>query len=451
MNKKAVCFSLLITCFLLTQGRVETGAAESAGTTLLVSVAYDGSPANGRSFNPSISANGHFVAYASEASNLVAEDTNNYQDIFVYDIKKGVTELVSVSSDGRQGNNFSYEPSISEDGRLVAFTSLADNLVEGITHRDFDVYVHDRETGITQRASIPRDPSWSAGAFRPQITADGRFVSFSSYSSSLVENDQNHLIDVFVYDRLSGVTELAGIPPVVGEFSYYYELFGSGENQITPDGRHVVFTKWVPIGCQYGPCIYLPYGVYVRDRQLGTTEKLVIPHPSGGNYGNLGDATISTDGRYVALLAGEGNSLDTSIFVYDRMDGTAELLNVPETGYAEDKNGTPLITSDGRYVILSSAASNLVPGDTNGKFDVFLIDRMTHNTALISLSKDGSQGNCDSREPSVSANGRVIAFSSCASNLVGGDTNNTADIFVTSRHGNDVVRSWWHFLPLVVR
>jgi Tol biopolymer transport system component len=173
------------------------------GQTNRVSVASDGTQGNGGSYMPSISADGRYAAFKSSASNLVPGDTNGYEDIFVHDRETAQTERVSVASDGTQGNHWSSYLVISADGRYVAFASLASNLVSGDTNNELDIFVHDRETSQTKRVSVASDGAQADGGswYNPSISADGRYVAFGSVASNLVPGDTNGMQDVFVHDR----------------------------------------------------------------------------------------------------------------------------------------------------------------------------------------------------------------------------------------------------------
>jgi hypothetical protein len=169
------------------------------GITERVSVASDGTEGNNQSYAPSISADGRFVAFDSESSNLVPGDTNSFGDTFVHDRETGLTERVSIASDGTEGNSFPEVPSISADGRFVAFYSFATNLVPGDTNRSADIFVHDRETGLTKRVSVASDGTeGNSRSESPSISADGRFVAFFSYATNLVPGDTNNVLDVFI-------------------------------------------------------------------------------------------------------------------------------------------------------------------------------------------------------------------------------------------------------------
>jgi len=173
----------------------------AAGTTELVSAGFGGQPSDGRW--PAISGDGRFVAFSSWASDLVPGDTNGFADVFVRDRATGVTTRVSVDSTGVEGNGPSQFPDITADGRLVAFFSDADNLVAQDTNGVPDVFVHDRVSGLTERASVDSGGNqipfpFAAGA--ASLSPDGRFVGFSSSADNLVLRDQNGVGDVFVRD-----------------------------------------------------------------------------------------------------------------------------------------------------------------------------------------------------------------------------------------------------------
>jgi hypothetical protein len=198
-------------------------ARASAGVTTRVSVASDGTEGNGGSISAAISADGRFVAFHSFADNLVAGDTNGFTDVFVHDRLTDITERVSVASDGTEGNHQSLVPAISADGRFVAFESFADDLVAGDTNGFTDVFVHDRLTGITERVSVASDGTEGNGAsISAAISADGRFVAFQSHADNLVAGDTNGTVDVFVHDRClrelvieEGIERIAGLRETV--------------------------------------------------------------------------------------------------------------------------------------------------------------------------------------------------------------------------------------------
>jgi len=191
-----------------------------AGTTERVSVASDGTQGNEVSGELSsssfVSADGRFVAFHAQASNLVPGDTNGWLDVFVHDRETEETTRISVVSDGTEGNGYSYTPCISGDGRFVAFHSYATALVPGDTNKHYDIFVHDRQTGQTTRVSVTSDGAQGNGfSTKPSTSPDGRFVAFNSNGSNLVPGDTNdNTTDVFVHDR--GVTVTVKSAPISG-------------------------------------------------------------------------------------------------------------------------------------------------------------------------------------------------------------------------------------------
>ncbi|HET9771640.1 MAG TPA: hypothetical protein VFS16_12190, partial [Acidimicrobiia bacterium] len=178
----------------------------------IVSLGLDGGGSDGASFTPAISASGRYVAFASAASSLVKRDTNGSEDVFVYDRKKRTTERVSLSSAGAQAGGASFDPAISADGRFVAFTSAAPDLVPGDDNGQVDVFVRDRQRGETVLASVgPQGARGDGPSVAPAISADGRFVAFESDAGTLVHGDGNHTGDVFVHDLAGGVTRLVSV------------------------------------------------------------------------------------------------------------------------------------------------------------------------------------------------------------------------------------------------
>jgi Tol biopolymer transport system component len=428
------CSMLLLLALTLTPA----GSVRAApGNTTRVSVASDGTQANGGSFTPSISADGRYVAFASIAVNLVSGDTNGVQDIFVHDRQTGQTTRVSVASGGAQANGPSFDPSISADGRYVAFASLATNLVSGDTNNEQDIFVHDRQTGQTTRVSVATGGGQAnLASSDPSISADGRYVAFESLASNLVSGDTNNTGDIFVHDRQTGATTRVSIGPGGTQANR-----GSIAPSISADGRYVAFhsdaTNLVS-GVTNGTT-----HIFVHDRQTGVTTRVSVA--SDGTEGNSVSIkpSISADGRYVAfqsiatnLVSGDTNGTQ-DIFVHDRQTGQTTRVSVASDG-TEGNSGSlaPSISADGRYVAFQSQANNLVSGDTGFITDVFIHDRQTGVTTRVSIAFDGTEANNESFAPSISADGRYMAFESDATNLISGDTNSTRDIFIHDKEDN---------------
>lgn len=410
-------------------------APVSAQVTQQVSVDSAGVQGDGDSYGGSISADGRFVVLVSSASNLALGDTNGTWDVFVHDRQSGSTALVSVNSAGVQGDLASGGISpISPDGRYVAFRSLATNLVPDDTNGNLDVFVHDRENGETTRVSIGPDGrqgnQYSDGA---SLSADGRFVAFYSRASTLVAGDTNVGLDVFVRDRQAGVTSIVSVDSAGVQGNTH-----SWEPSISDDGRFVAFhsdaTNLIP-GDTNGKT-----DIFVHDRQGGVTTRVSVS--SAGVQGDHESvlSSISADGRFVAfqssasnLVSGDTNGWD-DVFVRDRQLSTTTRMSVGWTGMQGNLDSwNPSISGDGLFVAFLSYATNLVPGDTNGWGDAFVHDRRTGITTRESVSSNGGQGNHHSYSGAISADGRFVVFSGRASNIVPGETKDTADAFVHDR------------------
>ncbi|MDO5648693.1 MAG: hypothetical protein Q4G20_12240, partial [Paracoccus sp. (in: a-proteobacteria)] len=416
-----------------------------------VSVSSSGVQGGRGSYYPSISADGRFVTFYSEAGNLVPGDTNWRHDIFVHDRQTGVTERVSVSSSGEQGDWSSFMPSISADGRFVTFWSDATNLVPGDTNWRHDIFVHDRQTGVTERVSVSSSgEQGNRHSYNPSISADGRFVTFRSYATNLVPGDTNERDDVFVHDRQTGVTERVSVSSS-GEQGGEW----SSTPSISADGRFVTFysdaTNLVP-GDTNGR-----HDIFVHDRQTGVTERVSVSSSGEQGDGYSYYPSISADGRFVAFKSDATNLVpgDTNgrgdIFVHDRQTGQTERVSVSSSGEQGNyESSAPSISADGRFVTFRSSATNLVPGDTNRSGDIFVHDRQTGQTERVSVSSSGEQGGGYYGYPSISADGRFVTFYSSTSNLVPGDTNGAMDIFVATNplhpdFGLPTARAPWDF------
>jgi hypothetical protein len=417
----------------------------------------------------SVSSDGRYVAFVSEATDLAANDTNNGGDVFVRDRQTGQTILVSANAAGTgTADAPSRFPAITADGRYVAFTSFASNLVTDdaaiMIHED--VYVRDLRLGITtlvsrNLAGTARGNGTSGFNDHLGISADGRFVVFSSSSTDLVAqvDNNNNSTDVFVRDLQTRTTTLVSINrDGTGTGSS-----GAGGAVITPDGRFVAFMS------QSRDLISMDTGfgrqVFVRDLQTGVTSLATVNKlgTGGGSADTDGrreqDLTISSDGRFVAFVS-EANDLvenDSSgfaqdVFVRDMQQGVTHLVSVNTSGVSSNTapSGQLAMTADGRFVAFVSGADNLVANiDTNLKQDVFVRDLQANTTTLISVNRTGTAGGNGNasgdlissfQRPSISDDGRYVSFTSSANDLTfANDTNGgfhgnlPADVFVRDR------------------
>ncbi|MFB7256915.1 hypothetical protein [Streptomyces nojiriensis] len=417
-----------IVAALLTGGVAHATDAEPkpAGTT----------PIGSSAGSPSISADGRYVAFASPARDLVAGDTNRADDVFVRDRQTGAITRVSVDSAGNQANNVSRNPSISADGRYVAFESFATNLVAGDTNRYRDVFVHDLQTGETTRVSVGSHGEQSdSESSHPSISADGHYVAFDSPASNLVSGDTNDSHDVFVRDRQTGGTTRVSVDSNARQ--------GDGISQlpsISADGRYVAFSSGARTLSLF-PDNNHADDVFVHDRLTGYTDRISVG--PGGEEGNSASrtATVSGDGRFVAfestasnLVAGDtGGPFDTDIFLYDRVTRTTTQVNLGPDGLSDGR--TPgqertTLSADGRYIAFVSGEDKLVTGDTNSSWDVYVRDRVTATTTRVSVADDGSQSDGHSYSPAISADGHHVAFTTGATNLGGDGTGRKFNLYV---------------------
>ncbi len=406
------------------------------GTTELISMASDGTHGNNQSYNEAITPDGRYVAFVSAASNLVPDDTNGKNDVFVHDRHTGITERVSVASDGTQADNWSHDASISADGRYVAFYSYANNLVEGEQTYFSQVYVHDRLNGITERVSVASDGSLAnASSSYTAISADGRYVAFSSSANNLVPNDTNgYYADIFVRDRLNGITERISVASDGTEANHR-----SGLPSISADGQTLAFISDASNLVAGDTNNVLD--IFVHNRNTGITERVSVASDGAEANDWSGGPKISANGQVITFSSAASNLVngDTNnymdAFIHDRTTSTTERVSVKSDGtQADDDSYSGSVSADGRYVAFLSYAHNLDIGNVDWWYsDVFVYDRVTKITELVSLSSDGIQANQDSGAPTISGDGRFVAFESYAVDLVP-DNSGINDVFVRDRN-----------------
>ena len=397
----------------------------AAGTTQRVSVPASEDEGDADSYEVSISGNGRFVAFRSDATNLVPGDTNGRADVFVRDRKKGTTTRVSVNSAGDEGNDDSARASVSQNGRFVAFESLASNLVTGDLNNERDIFVHDRKTGATTRVS-------DSGS-EPSLSASGRFIAFGSDSADLVPNDTNGFRDIFVHDRKTGAMTRVSIDSTGGQANE-----ASFDAYVSGNGRFVAFHSRASNlieGDLNGKT-----DIFVHDRKRGITTRVSVDSEGGECNGSSVIPSLSRNGKLVAFQSDASNLVEgdlngfSDVFVHDRKSGVTSRVSVDSAG-REGSGGSFVghISANGRYVAFGSQASNLVEGDTEGFPDVFLHRLKTGVTTRISVDSAGGETDNGSYNPSISGNGRFVAFESEASDLVTGDENSAFDACVHDR------------------
>jgi len=408
--------------------------------------------ANDASFTPAVSTDGRWVAFSSDASNLVPGDYNHLRDVFLRNTATGDIRRVSVSSKGQQGNGASYNPTISGDGRYVVYDSFASNLVTGDTNQQGDVFLYDRESRTTTRV----DHTSTGGETDAQsgfgvISQDGNVIAYESRADNIVKDVKPASTQIYAVDRAHNTTDL-----VTAAFLGAPAGAGSGAISLSKDGRYVAFSS--------SSTDLVPYDVnqrddiFVRDRATGTTRRASVNSVGGESNGTSAEPSISADGRYVAFESAATNllgidptfqddpksiinpegKLDTGdtnnvpdVFLHDLQTGRTERVSVAATGAEANADSyAASISGDGRYVAFVSIATNLVPGDTNNVREVFVRDLTKNTTVRVAMSDTGVQGNQLSVMPAVSRDGSVVVFASDASNLVLGDNNDDGDIFL---------------------
>ena len=404
----------------------------SAAAQVTSHVSFDASGVlpNQDAYEPEISADGRYVGF-------FWYDALIHSDTFLFDRMTGAIERLSVNSSEVGGNSFSYSPALTPDVRYAAFWSFATNLVPGDTNGPYpigeDVFVRDRVSGTTERVSISSFGAQADDAsYHPAISADGRYVAFTSQATNLVVGDSNDVEDLFVRDRVVGATVRVSVDPSGAQANG-----ASSTSSITADGRYLAFQSTATnlvAGDTNGSM-----DVFVRDLTNGITERMSVDSSGGeGNAGSSG-ADISTDGRYVAFRSSASNLVpgDTNgksdVFIRDRLMGTIERVSVSSTGLeANGDSAAPDLTADGIFVAFQSTATNLVVGDTNGRLDVFVHNRRLGTTLRVSVDSNGVQGNADSIASSLSRDGRYVAFVSRA-RFAATDANSIQDIYVRDR------------------
>jgi Tol biopolymer transport system component len=322
-----------------------------------VSVSSTGRQGNGDTWAEAISGDGRYVAFSSWASTLVRGDSNGTLDAFVHDRATGRTSRVSISTTGAQGNGASQAAGVSDDGRFVAFESEARNLAPGDTNASQDIFVRDRATRRTSRVSVSTGGRQGNGAsFTGHLSADGRYVGFSSAATTLVRHDTNGAWDVFRHDRLTGRTTRASVSSTGAQADA-----GAWRMDVSSSGRIVAFdsesSTLVPGDTNAN------VDVFVHDETTGETQRVSVSSAGAQLPGRFGP-TISGDGRIVAFLDEVSLSIPHQAFVHDRATGrTRRLFAGSPTAFDET----------GRYALVTSAAGYLVAGDTNHRSDVFVL------------------------------------------------------------------------------
>jgi hypothetical protein len=438
-------------------------------------------PQNSGSQDGTISPDGRFVAFESNANNLVSDDNNGVSDVFLRDRQTGITTRVSVNSFGQEGNDQSGAfsdailPDLTPDGRFVAFESKANNLAPGDNNaEEWDIFVRDRdadgngifdeENDTTTRVSINTNGVSGNGSSRnPVITPNGRFVAFESRADNLVARDNNQgAWDIFVHDRDpdgNGIFD-EGNGRTVRMSVNGIGLQGNNDSfdpSISSDGRFMVFesdANNLVAGDTNGVRDLFLHdrdpdgnGIFDQGNSIITRISLGINGVEANNASFY--PIFSGNNRFIAfeslasnLVEGDNNNA-LDIFVYDRQTGVTTRVSQDSNGMGGNQaSSQPSLSDDGRFVGFSSRSSNFVLGDNNGVEDIFVHDRDPDQDGIfdqgnglitrVSISDTGNEGNANSFQSVVSGDGNFVVFESFADNLVPGDTNGVSDVFIST-------------------
>jgi len=386
------------------------------GVQVLVSAGLDGKPAKGDSRQPRISASGTRVAFVSTATNLIANDSNAIGAVYVRDLTDGTTTLVSARDQATTKSTWSARnPVISADGQSVLFESQASDLIPGVTTTTLKLFLRHlptRRTILVSGTLSPASPADTFEGFGARISGDGSRVAFVSRTTA------------YVYNVGTGLREPA-LPATPSAAAFSVSL--------SRDGQRLALLSAVPANPALKAILWRDLSSTVV-KAIATQPQL----PTGIRFSNV---SISGNGGFVAfdsnyVPAGMTDSNNTNdVFISDISTSTLTRISTP-TGQSGPGNGysdSPVISHDGNRIVFRSTASNLVDGDTNGLPDIFLHDRLTGTTRLLSRHPvTGASANGASSRPRISANGRRVAFESTASDLVPDDQNQESDVFVTS-------------------
>jgi Tol biopolymer transport system component len=425
-------------------GCTETGQPEVV-SRISLSTQFGGGDAS--SHDTSITPDGRYAVFNSKAANLLGPggDTNGVFDIYLKDIQSGSFTRVSTTSSGGQADGDSHAPSISDDGRFVAFISTSGNLVSpgGGTSGIHNIYLKDLRTGIVSLVSANPvgAPAGDGNSDVPTISADGRYVAFCSVATNLVPGDTNGVMDVFLRDTVAGTTTRVSTSSAGGQ--------GNGPSgstygpYLSGNGRFVAFESDADNLIGDADTNH-EKDIFVKEVETGATTR--VSTAAAGEQANSSSyfPSISADGRYVVFRStasnlAEGDTLIceaiscSDVFRKDTQTGEVYWVSTTAAGDTADRpSWDPHLSADGRYAAFSSDAANLAIGDGNNNYDIFVKDMDTGQVVLVSQTAGGQEGNDWSIGPFVGMGGAYVVFESMASNLAADDTNGATDAFLST-------------------
>lgn len=402
----------------MTTGTNVTASVSADGfvetTTLLSETSTGGAEGNGLTRNRAMSADGRYTAMFTYASNLVAGGTSGIQ-IVLRDRVARTTRLVSASPTGASGDSTAYTAAVSAEGRFVAFSSLATNLDPRYSNGTVeDVFLRDMSTGTTTQISVSTAGTGPSGGSRaPSISADGRFVTFESSASDLVAGDTNTTGDVFLYDSSNG--QLTRVSTYADGSQIPFR--SSNNAAISGDGRFVAFSSQERLVA--GAAAYEQ--IYVKERSTGA---VTWGSPTTTGVRSV-QPDISFDGRFLTYLGLSGGTFGA--YQYDRLADVVEPVSVNAAGITVE-SGTPKISEDGRYISFDSAVA-LAPEDTDTARDVYVYDRVSRTNTVVSLTNAGDHTSAISNTADISGDGRFVSFTSWGA-LSSAPSNGGEDVYV---------------------
>ncbi len=398
----------------------------SNGTVTMLSRSSSSGAGVSSSNAGNVSADGRFSVFSSAASNLPG-GTSPYEQIYVHDANDGSLRLASVAAGGAAGGGNSSRPQLSADGRYVLFLSEAENLIAGDTNFREDLFLHDLQSGMTQRVSVSTtgaqlpEPSptpgvrfFSLGCSLTNLSHDGRYAVFAT-SAAVDPADSNGLPDVYRFDRTTGATQRVSADQPPGQFAY------SQCAAVSADGQRIA---WLALDSVAGAQLFT---YYIRD--TGANQHAVHSHTAPELAPTESSLALAGDGSALIFASShvEPDRREAQLFRADTASGTVQAIGTTPPSsvgpFANDHSNdrfqgagnavSASVSADGRYVAFASQASNLVAGDTNGAADVFVRDRQSGTTRRVSVQDDDGESTCASAKPTLSADARFVVFDSC--------------------------------------
>jgi len=385
-----------------------------------------------------LSADGRYLTFTSRADNLVPNDLNNAFDTFLYDQWLQQLDCLSVNAEGVTGDSDSPMPAISSNGRYVAFSSFASDLVANDTNQVADIFLYDQQTHTLSLITNGLDGSPSNGnSFNPVLSEDGRWIAFESEASNLVTDDTNQSFDIFVYETPTSQIQRISVTSEGKQ--------GNGHSlapTISAEGRYIAFDSVANNLSLLDTNLFSD--VFIHDRQTHQTQlvSLAANQNEAGNGDSL-NPSLSADGQWIAFDSDASNLVTTetknisNIFLQERLTQQTTLVSMNEQLEAGNQSSVlPTLSSDGRYVVFNSAATNLAlvvaAKDENGAFDVFKYDRVADKLLRLNINAEGnvSDFGAFATAATINQDGCYTVFASNATDLVVEDTNNSFDIFL---------------------